>query len=273
MKTLFSLVFVIFSAASLFAQENPWDIKLPFESATIDYKVSGSMNGKKILYVKDYGRTAAEYSDTSMNMFGMTQQQKEITITTPEWIYTIDAMNNTGSKQVNPQKYFIEEFNRLSKSQQKKVIKNSEKFGVTTVEGMHGTVQKDAVDFLGYKCDKTSMMGMVVYSISGTGLPLKIEGNVMGVQVSEVATGIKEGSVPASKFKVPSNINLTHNKEADRMMQAQARSMMQSLIDGKSPGMTAGGANRQQLQQQNQMTPEQQEQMKQMMQMFGNQNQ
>ncbi len=278
MKKILPALMILLMASSAFALDNPWENKLPFKSATIDYKVSGSMKGEKTVYVKDYGRTIAEYSETSMTVMGMTQKLKEVNITTPDWVYTIDQVEGTGTKQVNPNKYFIEEYNKLSKSKKKKVAANSEKMGLSTVEGMSGDFKKNAETILGYKCDRISVMGVESYTISGTGLALKTEGNTMGVKMDEVATKISKGNPPSSKFELPKNIKFEHNKQADQMMQNQAKSVIQSLLDGKkpvaassSPGNPQGGFMGAGQDGQNQLSPEQLKQMQEMMQKLGGQ--
>ncbi|MBU8848198.1 MAG: hypothetical protein KOO64_01570 [Desulfobacterales bacterium] len=275
MKKVLSLLIVLLFATSAFALDNPWDKKLPFKSAIIDYKVSGTMNGEKTIYVKDYGRTTAEYSTTSMKMFGMTQQQKEIIITTPDWVHTIDLAENTGTRQVNPKKFMIQEFNNLSKSKQKKVLKNVETLGVPNMEGTNENLQKNAATILGYECDKVSMTGTIAFVVSGTDLPLEIKGDTMGVKFDQVATSIKEKSAPTSKFELPANIHFEHNEQADQMMQAQAKTMMEYLLEGRrmessgASGQMGAGTN--DSNDANQMTPEMLEQMKQMMKTFGKQ--
>lgn len=267
---LLGIVIVSLMAVSASAQDSPWDKKLPFESATITIEVSGTMKGTKTIYVKDYGRTSAEYSETVMTMFGMTQREQEITITTPEWEYSIDMAGNTGTRQANPKKYLIQEFNRLSGNQQKTVLKNIEEMGISTIQGMNGTVEKNAAKILGYTCDKAVVMGIEAYTISGTELPLKIQGNTMGIAVNEVATGIDTGKVPESRFALPANIRFENDPETDQMMQAQAANIVQSILEGKYPtpdmtGNMMGGSD------QDQLSPEEQQQLQQMMKLFGNQ--
>lgn len=237
MKRLFLLLIVLLFAFanSAFALDNPWEQKLPFENATIKYQLGGTMAGTKTIYVDDYGKKTAEYSETTMKMFGMTQQQKEIIITTPDWVYTVDVMENFGSKQANPQKYMLEEFNNLSKSDQKKVLKNVDAMGVSTIEGMNGKLEKNVTTIMGYACDKVSIMGTTAYTISNSELPLKIEGNTMGIQVSQMVTSIRKGNAPYSKFNLPAGIDFEHNQAADQMMQTQAKSVMQNLLAGKHP--------------------------------------
>jgi len=219
MKKIILLLIILLSATTVFATDNPWDTKLPFKNAIIDSKISGTMNGDKTLYIKDYGRTRAEYTDTSMKIYGITQQQKEIIITTPDWVYTINLLENSGTKQANLKKFMSQEFNNLSKSEQKKVVQNAESRGIAAIKGMEGTLQKNATQILGYNCDKVTMTGTVLYTISGTDLALKMNGNLMGIKFSQSAINVKKESSPSSKFQPPSNIIFERDKQADQIMQ------------------------------------------------------
>jgi len=282
MKRIISLFVVLLFATSAFAMENPWDVELPFKNAIIDYKVTGTLNGEKIIYIKDYGRTTAEYSNTAMKMFGMEQPQKEIIITTPDWVHTIDLIEKTGTKQANPTKFLIEEFNNLSKTEQKKVVKNAETLGISTIAGMDGTIEKNVEKILGYKCDKVTMSGTTAYLISGTELPMKILSNNMGIKFDQIATNIKKTKPSSSKFKLPSGIQFQHNKQVDQMMQDRAQTIIESLLSGtpittSAPGLPAGAVpppgavppQQEAVGDQNQMTPELLDQMKKMMGIFG----
>ncbi len=242
MKKIIFLLIIVFSATSAFAVDNPWDTKLSFKNVIIDSKISGTMNGEKTIYIKDYGKIRAEYSNTSMKMMGMSQQVKEVIITTPDWVYTINQLENTGTKQANLKKFMTQEFNSLSKTEQKKVVKNVESFGIATVEGMEGTLEKNAAKIMGYSCDKVTMAGTVVYTISKTDLVLKMNTNMMGVKMSEAATNIREENAPSSKFELPSNIIFEHDKQADQMMQDQAKTIIRELLKD-NPGQISSAGN------------------------------
>ncbi len=228
-----ALLFAGTAAGSALAVENPWERKLPFKSATVTYKVAGTMNGSKILYVKDYGRTTAEYSTLTMKMFGMTQDQKEIIITTPDWIYTADLVERTGTKQANMNKYMQEEFKKLSAADKRKVLRNVDAMGISTIEGMNGTLEKKAATILGYGCDKVTLMGTTAYTISGSDLPLRIQGDTMGIEISQEATDLSTGTVSSSKFSLPQGISFDYDPSGDRMMRDQARGVVQNLVEGK----------------------------------------
>ena len=73
------------TATTAVALESPWEKKLPFKSAVIEYTITGTQKGTKTIYVKDYGQTVAEYRNISMTVIGMTQKENTMDITTPDW--------------------------------------------------------------------------------------------------------------------------------------------------------------------------------------------
>lgn len=273
-----SLLLLLSFSFSGYAVENPWEQKLPFKEAVIEYKITGTMNGQKTAYIRDYGKTSAIHSDTAMSMFGMRQQQKELVITEVDWIYTYDLVAKEGSKQVNPSKLFNEEFSKLSASEQKTVIENAEQSGMSSIEGLQGSVAKNASKVLGFECDVTNAMGTEVHTISGTGFPLKVMSNTMGVAYTEEAVKLSEVEVSDNKFAHPSAIKAIHNKQVDNMMKARVKSVINQLLAGPvsssqatDPGMgmptdsrhDSGGSGN------NGMSEEQMQQLQKMMQMFG----
>ena len=275
MKKLFiCLTILLISAPGMAQSSNIWETKLPFKEATISYQVTGTQTGNATTYIKDYGRTSAVYRDTTITVMGFTNQEKSIVITTPDWVYDIDLSNKMGSKQVNPQKHFAAEFRNLSAAEQKQFTANSEKLGMSTVAGMDGEVEKNAAKILGYNCDKVTMMGVTVYSISDAGLMLKMETDMMGMTFTEVATQIKKGSVPSAKFKIPAGIQVSHNAAADEMARNHIKMTIQSILDGELPGdrmkQYDPPPNKQDSPDQ-EMPPGMKEQMEKMMKMFGGQ--
>ena len=266
-KLFFCLAILLLSSPVLAQKENPWERKLPFKEATISYQITGTQTGSSTMYLKDYGKTSAIYRNATTKIMGITNQENTLNILTSDWIYNIDLSSKEGSKQVNPEKYFIEEFNRLSAAEQKKVTINAEKMGMGTMVGMDGEVIKNAANILGYNCDKVSMMGITIYSISDTDLSLKTETNMMGMAFTQVATKINKGSVPAAKFAIPADIQITHQPAADEMAKSHAKMTIQSLLEGKRPSDRMEHPNNQQPE----MPADMQEQMEKMMKMFGGQ--
>ena len=52
---LFSGILVLLSTTPVFAKNDPWELKLPFEKAVIHYEISGSQTGTETLYIRDFG--------------------------------------------------------------------------------------------------------------------------------------------------------------------------------------------------------------------------
>ena len=230
---------LLVTAPSL-AGENPWETKLPFKNATIKYSITGSENGSETLYIRDYGREQATYRNTTTKMFFMTTNTETIEIITPDWIYTIDMQEKTGDKSVNPTKYMIEEYNNLSRSERKKLLKNSEQLGHSSLQGIQGEMKKNATKILGYSCDKFSAMGSTTYMISGTGLVLKSETSVAGMNFQSLATDINKGSVAKNVFIPPAGIELEYDPQSDQMARAMAKQTIEMLLDPDKAQAGAG---------------------------------
>jgi hypothetical protein len=74
-------------------------------------------------------------------------------------------------------------------------------------------------------------MGMSSYTIHNTAVLLKMEGSVMGMDIKKEALSIDKGSVDKKYFKVPANVKITYNAQADKMMKEQAHQIIQMLLD------------------------------------------
>jgi hypothetical protein len=248
--------------------KNPFDRELDFKSGVITYAISGMENGSEVMYIRDYGKRNAIYHTTVTNMMGMKIENNSIEIEDPEWVYSYDLVEQTGVKGPNPKKYLIEEYEKLSGTEQEQVQKNAEKFGMGVMTGMGGTVEKNAAELLGYMCDRVSAMGTTVYSIHESQIPLKTESNIMGMQMSIVATSFDKGKVEDKYFTHPAGIEAVFDQEADTMARQMAIQTMDWLKDSEAGSVPpqldgAGQLNRMQ-----QVPQEDQEMMKQAEQMM-----
>lgn len=222
--------FVLCATAS--AEKNPWDVRLPFKEATIQYSITGSETGSETLYIRDYGKERSRHRKSTAKMMFMNTDTDQIEITSPDWIHTIDLKAGTGTKVTNPVKFMIEEYNLLSAKEKDMVNKNVQEMGSSMMQGMQGSVQQNAENILGYSCDLVSVAGTTSYSIHGTDITLKSDAAMMGMSFSTVATQVNEGSVPGNVFTPPAGIQITHDREADDAAKAMAKSTIDTL---KSP--------------------------------------
>lgn len=236
MKRLLLLCFLVAIWATpiiVFADgESPWEKKLPFKSSIIYYAITGMEEGQETLYIRDSGQQRAIYHETVSNIMGMTVNNSTIELITPDYIYSYDLQNNEGSKETNPQKYMIEEYEKLSVADKKKVRDNAEKTGTAYTEGMGGEIQQNAAEILGYSCDKVEIMGGVsTYLIHGTDIPLKTEMDMMGMKMNIVATSIEKGDVDDRFFQHPPGINAEMDAESDAVAREMARRVIAMLKD------------------------------------------
>jgi len=211
--------------------ENPFEEKLPFKSATITYAVSGMEKGGETVYIDDYGNRSAAYHETVTSMMGMTIQNKTLEIVEGDWVYSFDLVEKVGLKSHNPMFYMKEEFDKLSGAEKKQVMKNRKLIGMSAMSGMGGKVEENAVEILGYPCDRVQSMGATVYSLHGSSVVMKTESEAMGVKMENVATAIDTGAVDAKYFAHPEGIEVEHDEEADSMSRQMAQQAIAWLKD------------------------------------------
>jgi len=209
---------------------NPWERKLPFESATIQYILKGSEKGTETLYIRKHGKEMATYH-ASKTVMGI--RRNTVTIMTLDWLYNFDLEKKTGTKSVNPQKYMIEEYNKLSKAEQKQVMKNARNMGMSMTKGMNGKIEMNATKILGIDCDKATVMGSTVYSIHKTGIPLKSDTSIMGFSMKKEAVAIKKDPVDSKVFDFPAGIVPQEDPQADAMARSVAKQTIAMLKNPK----------------------------------------
>lgn len=228
-------VLLLFAFSTVVAGEEPLFMeKLPFESATITYTLSGLQNGTETRYITESGKRSAAYIEASTSMMGMTTTVKTVEILEGEWLYTYDLVEGTGIRARNPMLYIEEEFASLSDADKELVRKNRGTIGMNMMAGMGGKVEENAEELFGFKCDRVSYSGMIVVSIHGTSIPLKTESNMMGMVVNNIATALDTGPVDDKRFAHPAGIEAIHDEEADAMSREMARQTIALLKDPQS---------------------------------------
>jgi hypothetical protein len=267
---------VLMSGTLAWGGDFPWEMKLPFQEATIQYQLSGSEQGEETLYLKDYGRQRAKYHKGGTTIMGITSQTETVEITDPDWVYTYDLMEKTGFKTTNPNKLFREEYNKLSSGEKKIFEKNAKQYGLSMMDQWGGSVTRSSGTVLGYECEVLTINdGMsTVYNIRGTDIPLRSEVSAMGINNLNAATHIDtRSSVPDKVFAPPVGITASLDPEAEEMMSGMVQQMVASFKepDGGSkmgqqggPGMMMPSSRQQAMEADGMSAEEQQEMMRQM---------
>jgi len=230
--------------------QSPWERKLPFKSAIIQYAISGMEEGRETVYIDDYGSRRAIYHETVSKMMGMTVTNSTFELVSPDSIYSYDLQNGEGVKTGNPQKYMIDEYRKLSAADKQKVRQNAGKMatvsaGAMGAEGMTAKVQPNAAEILGYSCDKVEVPGGgSSYLMHDTDLLLKTEMEMMGMKMTTVATSVTKGDVDDKYFHHPAGITAEADAEADAMAEEMARQTVAMLRDPENapqPGIQTMG--------------------------------
>lgn len=236
-----SLVSGLLAGTSVYAVSNPWEAKLPGKELTIEYALSGMEKGSQTTYVRDHGKEVATWKRSSVGMFGMNKKQETLSLTTLKWQYEVDLLAKTGTKQGNLVHYLAKEFDKLSRSDQKKVASQVQEMGMSILSGMGGDVKPRREKFLGFDCDVASAMGVTTYTMANSQIVLKTSSNIMGMKSSVEATRVKNGHVPADKFKVPEGVSIQYNEAMDTAMKDHAKRLIQWLKDPQGKPMPLPG--------------------------------
>ncbi|BHH85821.1 hypothetical protein [Desulforhopalus sp. 52FAK] len=241
-KCCLVVIIGLFSYTASWAEEVPWTKKLPFENATINYTISGLEQGEEILYIRDYGKEQATYSDSITKIMGMAVEEKRVEFVDEDYVYSYDLQAKEGTKSVNPQKYMAKAYAKLTREEKKQVLKNAEEMGTAFTSGMGGSIQEKATEILGYECDKIDIMGGgATYVMHGTGIPLKVEVNMMGMKLVTMATSVDTGKIDPRHFVHPVGIEAKVDPEADAVAEAMGQQVIDSLKDPEAAekGMSA----------------------------------
>ncbi len=225
------LFFILLPGLSAGAEKSPWDRKLPFENATIKYAISGNEQGSETLYIEDYGRKTATYHTTVTKVMGFGAEHKTVKIEDPDWVYSYDLKKRSGTKSTNPKKYMREEYQKLSAADKEQVQKNAKQLGMGVMNSMGGSTVENAEEIMGYKCDRTTVMGSTIYLIHHTPIALKSQTDVMGMKINKEATSFIKGAVPEKYFKAPEGIEAVYDQQADQMARQIAQRTIAWLKD------------------------------------------
>lgn len=227
---------LVVSASLLFGslawgEDLPWDMKLPFKQATIQYQLTGNEQGTDTLYIKEYGKLRAKYHKSTTTIMGTTDKAETIEITDPDWIATYDLLEKKGEKTTNPNKIYVTEYNKLTAEEKKNFEKNAKELGAGMMGNFDSSVKQKGAKLLGYDCDVTTVGGMsTVYLLHGSDIPLKSEVSMMGVQNLNVATKVDtSSSIDDSVFAPPAGIVAQTNPEMESMMSGTIQHVVATL--------------------------------------------
>lgn len=222
--------------STVFAEENPFDPKMPSETGCVDYTVTGGPQGsgtEKFCW-RGNGAELVTITKTKGTMMGIVPVAADTrVITTKKWITTINNEDNTADKTTNPVVYMIDEYHKLSEQEKANFRKNVEELGLNMASSMGGEVQRKAGEMHGYRYDRITVMGTESWVMSDyPQIKLKTIISMGGINgVTEVTKIDQNVSPPDSLFAISSEIKVRHNREAEAMSESFARGFVKSMKD------------------------------------------
>lgn len=213
--TILLVIITVFTVVQSQAQKSLQ--RYAVKNATIIYKHSGMTEGEEKVYIADYGKKEARYTELTVSAFGFETTTRELELHLGDEYYSIDLNEKTGTKTI-----FSDDF-ELSK----KEVKEYEELGKEMMETM-GFEKTGTGTILGKKCDIWEGMG--TKSWIWKNIPLKTEISMMGKSVIEAVKLDINAGVPASKFKIPDGISFEDiEMDKESMNEDDMESLEESL--------------------------------------------
>ncbi len=220
MKTLLILLFL----PLLLLAENPFEKKLPFEEAIIEYSLGGSQKGVETLYIKDFGRKRVLYKKVTTKIIA--KSQEKFIITTPKWIYTKNQKTNIAYRVPNLNYLLYIRFKELNKKEQQKVLKNLKIIKYLPIQSSQFKIEKNYTVVNNIPCNLLiQKSNKECYSYDGA-LLLKSEIRFLGFNKSEILYNIFQTKVDPNLFDL-SNYKIVDNK----LKSVQAYEKSKKIID------------------------------------------
>lgn len=241
-----ALAALTLTAGPASAETNPFTPKSPpFKTAIVKYSLKGTSSGSEALYIN--GMEQARHTNAKTSIFGMTNEQKTITITKPKKIIQIDLVERKAVSSGNVQHYMALEYDKLNSKEKATVRKNAEGLGQNLAGMLPGTdLKKRQGKLMGKDVEILTVMGMTSYVWKDTGIMLKMSGSMGPIKVNSAATSLKtDVSLPGSAFAIPAGLKVVWDERADQQQRKMAKQWMDNLKDpefGKKGGKSGMGA-------------------------------
>lgn len=170
-------------------------------SGFVEYKLSGVQSGTQELYFEEYGKYEAKYSKGEYDYMGQKGTFNQVSIITPEAVYSLNLEKSQGIKSPAPDYSKIIEQFELENGDFEKVQEQTMKEQGFIKKGTEKVLDKDCVT---WELEKN---GANVKIWLWKGIELKVIQSAQGLTSSQEAIKIiEEEAIPFVKFEVPDGI-------------------------------------------------------------------
>ena len=221
MQNTFKMVLTALAAVVLLCGQAQAAKRYEVKSGYIKYETS---HGTDELYWDNYGENEARYTDATITMFGMTQQNRSVNIIDGKWSYNYDDKSKVASKA---------DYEKLMQQMTGNKNQPITDFSEAMIEAYDG--EKIGTEkILGKKCTIYNLKSFGDYrGWVYKGLALKAELNMMGFNFNMKAVEFKENAkIDQAKLRLPEGMEIVEAEMPDmpsaEEMQ-QAREAMQQM--------------------------------------------
>jgi hypothetical protein len=170
-------------------------------SGFVEYKLSGVQSGTQELYFEEYGKYEAKYSKGEFDYMGKKGTFDQVSIITPEAVYSLNLEKSQGIKSPAPDYSEIIEKFELENGDFEKVQEQTMKEQGFIKKGTEKVLDRDCVT---WELEKN---GANVKIWLWKGIELKVIQSAQGLTSSQEAIKIiEEEAIPFVKFEVPDGI-------------------------------------------------------------------
>jgi len=196
------------------------------KSAIIEYALSGAQTGTETVYIDEWGKREARYTQADMTMMGQTIKSNRLTILDGEWIYAIDLDKKSGTKIKNP----------MFESLEATADGDFTQIGVEMMQKMGG-VKIGSEAIAGKPCDVWEIKDIGTKSWLWNTIPLKTEASMGDMSMASTAVKVAEGAlIPQEKLEIPSDVQMSDSQQFTQMME---RMREQEKNQEKGEGLAA----------------------------------
>jgi len=228
-KVLLAVVALSLWPGALFAADNPFLPKLPLEEGIVHYHISGSVQGERLLYLKDFGKYRALFSKTDRNILGPDRKEERLQIMNAEWVIDYDFVHHRGKRYHRLAYWLQKKLAALPADSQKRILENLKKAGGISPEDLLKKRYRCAEKIRGFEGYMVEENGESLCKSQKGGMLLQSSVDILGYHVTTTLGSIRLCRLKEGYFTLPAQIAVTLDTKAESDQEEKAERILQRL--------------------------------------------
>ncbi len=213
--------------SSLYGGENPFAVKFPMKEGIIHYAIRGSVQGTKLLYFTDYGKTRLIVEKTRGNILSHPGAEEKAVLIQNGVKYTIDLEKKRIHKEPLFNTLLKEKFTKLTPKEQQKILKNLKNFPDRSWQNLNHSCTTRAKKVADFWCTAEQIEGKIECSVAHGALVVDSSVDILGFHVKEFVTQVEHKAPPTDIFQLPKNMPVI---QSDKDLSKDADAVLSKLI-------------------------------------------